>query len=352
MSSRKPKAPKKVAKTPAKSRIPSPFELAPSALTPLLETFDIDTVYITHIDNHPAWFKKRIFYVPVGMNLFIGAVLLLRAYYAYPMYLSLIMSVLGHANETTIYWESTPMTQIIKTVLWRTCIFAFDFMLFRVVGPWPWSFFFETPGNPTHWRWVVGFRDVEVYVRGSRGWGASDLLGAAEGGSGKAGADSPFFKTRILPAVDMHRLREKTGYLLMDKDFDLDFYGMIAATHLLDNKDITLDHLRTSVFVWVGTEENGEWAVWNCGKLDEGAETEARNKIILFKDRLTAMGKESLFFKWVELIQFESSAAEGFTYERQAAAADKAKKMFEADGVDFDKFLESIGGLDGLPGMD
>ncbi|KAF1959620.1 hypothetical protein CC80DRAFT_466580 [Byssothecium circinans] len=352
MSSKRSKAPKKATKTPPKPTIPEPFEPAPSALEPLLSTFDIRSVYITHIDNHPADFKKRIFYVPVAINLALAAFLALRAYYASPLYWKLFLSILGNANDTTIYWASTPTGQLIKTVIWRMCIFSFDFMLFRIVGPWPWTFFLELPGNPVSWRWKIGFRDEEVYVRESRGWGAEDLLGAAEGASGKAGSESPFFKTRILPAVDMHRLREKTGYMLMDKDFDLYFGGMIEATKLLDKKVVSIDELRTSVFVWVGSQEDGEWAVWNCGKLDESAETEARKKIILFKDRLTAMGKESLFFKWVELVQFESNAPGGFTYERQAATADKAKKMFEAEGVDFDTFIKDIGGLEGMPGLD
>lgn len=229
--------------------------------------------------------------------------------------------------------------------------FTVDWLLFRIVGPWPWSFFMESPGNPVSWRWTVGFRDEEVYVRVSRGWGAKDLLGAAEGSSGKAGQESPFFKTRILPGVDAKRLREKTGYMLMDGDFDLDFYGMIAATQLLDRKTISIDQLRKSVFVFVGEENSGQWAVWDCSKLDQGSETEARNKVIEFKDRLTAMGKENLFFKWVELIQYESNAPGGFTQERQVAAAEKAKKMFEEQGVDWEAFSKEIGGLDGMPGM-
>ncbi|KAF2241537.1 hypothetical protein BU26DRAFT_172599 [Trematosphaeria pertusa] len=347
-----PNTAKRATKALPAAAIPEPFEPASAALARFLSTFDKDNVYITHIDNHPAWFKRRIFFVPVGINVVIAALLLWRAYAASPFYWSLLMSLLGNRNETTIYYTETPWGKLIKSVVWRMLVFLFDWLLFRIVGPWPWSFFLESPGNPVTWRFTVGFRDEEVYVRQSRGWGAKDLLGEAEGSSGKAGGDSPFFKTRILPAVDMRRLREKTGYLLMDGDFDLDFGGMITATKLLDKKEITADLLRTSVFVWVGSEETGQWAVWNCWKLDEGSETEARQKIMLFKDRLTAMGKESLFFKWVELVQFESNAPGGFTYERQAATAEKAKTLFEEEGIDFDKFIRDIGGLGGMPGMD
>lgn len=332
--------------------IPEPFETAPSALAPLLETFDKSSVYITHIDNHPSWFKRRIFFVPMGINVIIVLLLLWRAYAAYPLYSSLVMSLLGNHNETTIYYSTTPWGELIRKVLWRMSIFLFDWLLFRIVGPWPWTFFLETPGNPVSWRLITGFREEEVYVRQSRGWGAADLLGAAEGSSGKAGAESPFFKTRILPAIEQRRLREKTGYLLMDGDFDLDFGGMITATRLLDKREISADNLRTSVFVWVGTEESGQWTVWTCWRLSEGSDTEARQKIMLFKDRLTALGKESLFFKWVELIQFESNAPGGFTYERQVATAEKVKKLFADEGIDFDEFFRDIGGLQGMPGME
>ncbi|KAH7380105.1 hypothetical protein BKA66DRAFT_420180 [Pyrenochaeta sp. MPI-SDFR-AT-0127] len=335
----------------SKKPIPPPFSPAPAELSQLLSTFDPSCVYVIHTDVHPAWFKKRIFAVPVLLNLVIALILLWRAYVILPYYWAILMSVMGNQNETTIYYAKTTWKQLVWRVGKRMLGFMVDWILFRVVGPWPWGFFMESPGNPVSWRWTVGFRDEEVYVRMSREWGAKDLLGAAEGSSGKAGKESPFFKTRILPAVDANRLREKTGYLLMDGDFDLDFYGMIAATQLLDKKDIRKEHLRKSVFVFVGEENSGQWAVWDCSKLDEGSETEARNKVIEFKDRLTAMGKENLFFKWVELIQYESNAPGGFTPERQVAAAEKAKKMFEEQGVDWEAFSKEIGGLDGMPGM-
>ncbi|KAH7077691.1 hypothetical protein BKA63DRAFT_508778 [Paraphoma chrysanthemicola] len=335
-----------------KIAIPDPFVPAPPELSDLLSTFSRDTVYITHIDTHPAWFKKRIFTVPVILNLSIALFLLWRAWSIGPYYWRIILSVLGNSNDTTIYYAKTTWGELIWRVSKRMLSFTFDFILFRIVGPWPWSFFLEMPGNPIWWRLKVGFRDEEVYVRQSRGWGAEDLLGATEGGSGKAGAESPFFKTRILPAIEKERLREKTGYLLMDGDFDLDFYGMIAATQLLDRKIVPAALLRKSVFVYVGDLKseipNGQWAMWECAKLDEGSDTTARNKLLEFKDKLTAMGKESVFFKWVELIQYESNAPGGFTQERQVAAAEKAKRLFEAEGVDWEEFSREIGGMDGV----
>lgn len=71
-----------------------------------------------------------------------------------------------------------------------------------------------------------------------------------------------------------------------------------------------------------------------------------------FKDRLTAIGKENLFFRWIELIQYESSQPGGFTPERQQDAVVKAKELFERQGVDFEQFIKDIGGLDGIPGLE
>ena len=71
-----------------------------------------------------------------------------------------------------------------------------------------------------------------------------------------------------------------------------------------------------------------------------------------FKDELTALGKENLFFRWIELVQFESSQPGGFGPERQKHTMIKAKEMFEDQGIDFDKFWAKIGGMQGMPGMD
>jgi len=339
---------------PPKTPIPEPFSPAPEELQDLLSTFSRDTVYITHIDTQRAWFKKRIFAVPLTLNLVIALLLFWRAYYIVPHYWDILMSILGNQNHTTIYYAHSAWKTLVWKVTKRMLSFMLDFTLFRIVGPWPWSFFLEQPGNPVWWRWKIGFREEEIYVRQSRGWGAEDLLGAAEGATGKAGAESPFFKTRILPAVDPTRLRDKTGYLLMDADFDLDFYGMIAATQLVDRKTIVADTLKKAVFVYVGDLKsevpNGQWAMWDCSQLDEGAETTAREKLLQFKDKLTAMGKESLFFKWVELIQYESNAPGGFTQQRQIETAQKTKAMFEAEGVDWEEFSREIGDLE-MPGV-
>lgn len=225
----------------------------------------------------------------------------------------------------------------------RAAVFLADYVLITVVWPWPASFFAERPANPVAWRWTIGFLDREVVVRQSRGWGAAELLGGA-----KTGAESPFFRTRLLPAVDEERVRAKTGYLLMDRDFDLDFKGMLDAHALLEQQKLALRDLHMRVFVFAGDESDGQWLVWDMEERpdeelsSEGTE-EGRRKILAFKDKLTAMGKEELFFKWVELVQEETSKPGGFTKERQFEAGLKVQALFEEYGVSFEEFAKDAG---------
>ncbi|KAI9843146.1 MAG: hypothetical protein M1837_006599 [Sclerophora amabilis] len=114
-----------------------------------------------------------------------------------------------------------------------------------------------------------------------------------------------------------------------------------------------------------------------------------RMKIQKMKDRLTQLGKESLFFRWVELVAAEAAsphengetltakpkpkpkpkpvpretgllaAGEGegggedgrMPTARQVSTLEKAKEMFESEGIDFEQFWTEIGGMDGMPGF-
>jgi hypothetical protein len=63
------------------------------------------------------------------------------------------------------------------------------------------------------------------------------------------------------------------------------------------------------------------------------------------------MGHEDLFYRWVELVQYESTMPGGFTEGRQARAMQEARRMFNEAGVDFAKFWEEVGGSQGMPGL-
>lgn len=61
------------------------------------------------------------------------------------------------------------------------------------------------------------------------------------------------------------------------------------------------------------------------------------------------MGKEGLFFRMIELVQYEGSTPGGFSPERQAQTLEKIKQLFADQGVDFEQTLNELG-ID-LPGM-
>lgn len=138
----------------------------------------------------------------------------------------------------------------------------------------------------------------------------------------------------------------------MDEDWNLDYEAMIRAHALVDRTrrgdGVQMDEFRTAVLV--NTDADG-WLIWRVG--DENTpsgqkRSVQRDQILAFKEKLAEMGKEDLFLRWVELIQWESSQPSGFTAERQRSAMLQAKQMFEDENVDFSQFWEDMGGMEGL----
>jgi hypothetical protein len=296
-------------------------------------------VYITHIDSQPYTLKRRVFIVPVLMNIGFAALLLWRLYVAIPTYFAIFIAALGHHSEHKVDIEGTSWNGLMTVIMGRTFLFFIDWSLARFVAPWPLEFFFGAPSNPVDWRRKIGFRNKEVIVRVSRKWDEHLEKGWVDN-------DEKTVKELIMPALGS-KIQQKTGYLLMDKHWNLDFAEMIQAHSLVDSEALKLSDFEKTV--WIHSPAYG-WAFWNVD--GENNETLQREKISAFKDKLTAMGKENLFFRWAELIQFESSQPGGFGPDRQEAAMEKAKKMFEAQGVDFEEFWKSVGGTEGLPGME
>lgn len=213
-------------------------------------------------------------------------------------------------------------------------MFVGDFFLFRFVGMWPWDFFLGKGGeaSPVGWRRWCGFRDVEVVVRRSRRWdvplftkekensGGGNVRGEVEKRDGvkeewlQEGKEGKLFGEKVLPAVNKWWVRNKTSYQMLDQNWDLYFSGMIEAQALVDEGKNKMDDFRTSVLVH--TEKWG-WLVWEVWReQEEGTEDEGTNKLQLIKDRLTVMGKENLFFRWIEVVQSETSQPGPFTAER------------------------------------
>jgi hypothetical protein len=339
---------RRLAKTPeaSTSTVPSPFQIAPSDLAPFLSCLSKSSVYITHFDHHPVSFKQRIFAIPVLLNFAILMGLIWRLYLVLPWYFSLLVTF----SQGPMAIEQTFNKYVALAILRRVLTFVIDYFLITIVWKWPISFFLEQPENPMSWRLKCGFKGNEVIVRVSRNWGRDDLMGGA-----KRGAESPFFKTRLLPALVSEKL-QKTGYLLMDGSWDLDFGIMVQATKLLDKATVKEEQLDRKVFAWVGDEQKGQWTIWDekgfaqetkehVEKLEETSNTEHREKIYKIQARLQQMGKEELFYKWVELIQYESTRPGGFTQERQQEAGMKVQALFEEYGVHFEEFEKAVGGM-------
>jgi hypothetical protein len=325
---------------------PKPFTRPSPKLDEFLPTLPKQHVYITHIDKKPKDFKCKIFMVPVLMNILIVGGIVWRMRTIGPFYMKICASLMGKYNETTIDTHNIPFEDAAWEVLRRTGIFMVDLLIYVFIWPWPRDFFAgRRIGNPMAWRIAVGFRDQEIIIRRSRRWDLmlGNVLNEESEGS------RVLFET-IRKAVDPIWMNEKTGYLMLNKEWDLDWKAMIQATQLVDKKKMSIDDFKTTILVY--NKEFGWMAIETASAGGSAKEEEGRRKIVAFKDELTALGKENLFFRWIELVQFESSQPGGFGPDRQLKTMAKARKMFEEQGVDFDEFWAKIGGMEGMPGMD
>ena len=186
---------------------PQPFKEADESLAPFYGTLSKEHVYIAHIDTKPRDFKRKIFLVPVLMNIAVAALFVWRLYYIGPYYLQLVTSALGFANETTLVASELSWGELVSVVLRRTLTFALDSALGLFVWPWPVEFCFGRGGNPVNWRWNVGFRDKEIYVRRSRAW-FRQLGDAVESVQNRAA-----LLAHVKMATSPMLLEQKTGFL-------------------------------------------------------------------------------------------------------------------------------------------
>ncbi|KAE8447975.1 hypothetical protein EG329_009898 [Mollisiaceae sp. DMI_Dod_QoI] len=325
---------------------PTPFRRAPTSLEPFLSKLETSHVYITHIDSKPRDYKRKIFLVPFLMNVSVLALVLWRIKVIGPSYMKICFSLMGRHNEMTIDTAHTPVDTMAWEILRRTMSFMIDLIIYNFIWlPFPWDFFVgRKSGSPFAWRIAVGYKDKEIIVRRSRKWHRT-VGNPIEQGEGQ----EKLFGI-INNAVDPVWM-SRTGYFMVNTEWDLDWKLMVVATRFVDKKkQLSLDDFRTTTFVYC--DEYGWMVIQSAQAGGSAKEEEGRRKIVAFKDELTAMGKENLFFRWIELVQYESSRPAGFGPEEQLKTTEKAKNMFEAQGVDFDKFWAKIGGMQGMPGMD
>ncbi|KAK8069970.1 hypothetical protein PG994_006586 [Apiospora phragmitis] len=268
---------------------PAPLQSPPQALQPLLATLEEKHAYLIHVDPKPAAFKRQIFAVPVAMNLAITALFCWRLWSMGEWYLQLLASTLGYPNATTIVAAEHDFWKVVlPEIARRSGHFLLDTVLFIFVWPWPVEFFLGARhANPVNWRWHVGFRDDEVVVRRSRRWDAALKDDVALHDNSRE-----LLLAQVAVATSPEYLREKTGYLMMNKAWDLDWGVMVDATAMVDKKMATLDTFR--LLALVHSDEFG----WLAVDLSDGVkpvtpeEKERRRQIFLFRDALTAVGKE------------------------------------------------------------
>lgn len=87
---------------------------------------------------------------------------------------------------------------------------------------------------------------------------------------------------------------------------------------------------------------------WVCWRWEvEGDVIEhRRKKVVQFKEALTGIGKESLFWKWTEIVEQERDQDGGFSEAGQVKVMERVKAEFEREGVDFEEVVNKIGGLE------
>lgn len=234
-------------------------------------------------------------------------------------------------------------------------MFFFDFALYRFVATWPLDFFrWGQPLGPAIWRWKIGYKAREVVVRRSRRWGEQIFVGEnndeAVLGEGKIGGK--VYKERVLPGIDAAWVRGRTGMSMLDRNWDLWYQGMADAQMLIEKDQVKLEDFNSRM-VAVHESKRG-WLMWKCDN-DEPHDGNNNNaeKIKKIKTRLDIMGKEGLFWKWIELVQFETEMNDDNNpvKEVRERLRRKGRDLFAGEGVDFDDFWKEIGDLEDMPGL-
>lgn len=318
-----------------------PFTKVPKILHPFVEPFSPEEIYLVHIDTTPTDQKWQAFLVPSVVNIVVAAVIALRLYMGYKTYPALIMTAFGQKSSLSVDMSTTTWTEMARLILRRTGTILIDYYLVTLFLSWPIHFVL----GPVRWRRAVGFKDREIIVRRShRSW-------SRKLERNKWIRDNDAMRDKIVAAVTPERIG-KTGYLLVDADWNLDYDAMVRAHESVDRirkgDGVQLDEFRTAVLVH--TDADG-WLIWRVADENSPAgpqKSAQRDQILAFKEKLTAMGKEDLFFRWVEMIQWESTRLGGFTPERQQSAMMQAKQMFEEENVDFSAFWDDLGGMQGM----
>jgi hypothetical protein len=339
----------------ASTSIPHPFKLvaASSSLHPFVSTLPTDHIYAVHLDRNSTKIKKQAFAVPLILNGLIIAGLCYRIYCAAPIYLSLAITVFNYDTAYHVDPWMASKGDIFTAIIRRFFLMMTDYALFWLLGSWPREFLFGSVANrfvgPLGWRMNIWFDEEEVIVRRGRGWDRALLQDVNESNRAWRMDEELLLKYKIEPAM-RQATTSRTGLSLLDNNWDLDYHGMSDAHRLLNDGRAELDDLQDLVLVYY----HNQWLVWHVHEPQELdiSDPQQEAKLHRFRDLLKELGREDVFFRWIEIVQYETSQPGGFTEGKRGHAVRQLRDMLIDKGVDYPRFWQVIDGQRGLPGFD
>jgi hypothetical protein len=331
---------------------PAPFILVPPALQPLTSTLPTNHVYLVHLDRTPVDLKWRVFKVPVLLNLFIVFGLCVRVYYAAPAYLEQIITIFGFDTSYSVRTSTESTGDLISMVSARFFLVFIDYALFALIGSWPREFIFGSKVSrfvgPWGWRRKVWFEETEIIVRRGRFWDTPLVETDDKSTKTWTTQEELTIKFKLEPAIQPSYVA-KSGLLLLDKDWDLDFKAMLDAHRMVKDGRLKLEDLDGVALVYY----QKQWLSWKVREeiVVPVTNPEAERVLQNFREKLTGLGQEDVFFRWIEIVQYETSLLGGFTEARQVSAVKELTELLTNRGVDCESFWTDIGGHKGLPGL-
>ena len=339
----------------APTTIPKPYKPVPAQLQPFVSTLPKEHFYLVHVDRTSTSAKKQAFRVPVILNLIILTGMCLRLYYAAPIYLSLLITVFKYDTSYAIDPSIADTKDIMTTVFNRTMLFATDYAIFWLLGSWPRSFVAGDAANrfvgPLSWRWAVGVQAEEFIVRRSKAWGEEISRGNGDGERDWGTGEEMTISLKVQHAMRKQYI-SRTGLALLDKDWSLDYKAMNDAHRFMADGRVAMEDLENIVLVYW----QKQWLVWHYYPKDTPARDESLDdpKVHYFRQKLTELGCEDVFYRYIEIVQFESNQPGGISDGGRTQIMKDLREMMFAKGVspeDEALFIMDIGGSRRMPGL-
>lgn len=321
-----------------------------------------DHVFVVHPEQTPPALRRQAFIVPVLLNLIISAGLCWRLYHAVPVYLEQLITILGYETSWTVTPKNLAWGDLINIVGSRTILLTIDYVIFGILGRWPYEFLFgDRYGRYVGcavWKWDVGFtRPKEPVVRRGRKWDVPIFLDEEERKKQAKPGDTWTKEEELAvytKCTDALRKSQtsKNALSLLDKDWDLDYRAMVDTTELIDQTKLSLDDVDHVVLVpW-----QGKWYSWYPHKVEatDGHTDpipERDEKLEGFKKHLIELGCEDVFYRWIEIVQYETSQPARFTQAKKNEAEQELRRMLRSRKRDDESFVQAVGGLQNVPGL-